>query len=361
LSHCCACASADIEAKFNMKNAPIAVIYLITVCACIAVPGRLMAQAAPGPLSVPAQKQVPRTQPVAQPKPPEVPGRKTLDGDWKLNHDESDDPRTKIQDSRGKQAGSSGGGRSGGGYPGGGGGNPGGGYPGGGYPGGGYPGGRYPGGGYPGGGYPGGGGNIGRGTETDEKLEQFIRPPSSLTFAIKSAEVDVTDDHYSKLVLFTDGRQLQKQKKQKDDSYREVAAHWDGSRLVSDEKTPQGSTMNRTFELSSDGRQIFETIHVDRGKSIGLLVIRFVYDVAGAATQATHETDPNQPVLKRHADTSNSATGAQGSPTEPEADPNKPVLKRASDDSSTTSTPQPPDPNQPVMKRRADNSNSSSQ
>ena len=59
-----------------------------------------------------------------------------------------------------------------------------------------------------------------------------------MSFALKSAEVDVTDDQYHKMAFFTDGRQLQKPK---DDSYREIAAHWDGSQLVSDEKTPQGS------------------------------------------------------------------------------------------------------------------------
>ena len=223
-----------------------------------------MAQAPPGPLPSPPQSGVPTSHPAAKPKPPEIPPRTSLEGPWKLNHDESDDVRTKVQDSRGTNGGS-GGGRNRGGYPGGG-------YPGGGYPGGGYPGGGYPGGG--GGGPYGGRGNSGRDTENDEKLEDLIRPPSSLSFAIKNAEVDVTDDHFRKLVFFTDGRQLQKPK---DDSYQEIAAHWNGSQLVSDEKTPQGAKMSRTFELSQDGRQFFETLHVDRGKSKGLLVIRYVY------------------------------------------------------------------------------------
>jgi hypothetical protein len=98
--------------------------------------------------------------------------------------------------------------------------------------------------------------------------------------------------------------------------------------------------MSRTFELSQDGRQFFETLHIDRGKSKGTLVIRYVYDVAGANTGLDHDSDPNQPVLKRHADTGNNGTapGAQGG---------QPA--------------QPPDPDQPVMKRRADDSNSSSQ
>jgi hypothetical protein len=187
----------------------------------------------------------------------------------------------------------------------------------------------------------------------------LIRPPSSLSFAIKSAEVDLTDDHYAKVVFFTDGRKL---KKQKDDSYREIAAHWEGSRLVSEEKTPRGASMSRTFELSPDGRQFFETVHVDRGKSKGVLVIRYVYDVAGPSTEDSHESDPNQPVMKRRTDTSASTPGAQGAQTDQGADPNQPAMKRPSDGGGNTSNPPwPPDPDQPVMRRRADSSSSSSQ
>jgi hypothetical protein len=318
--------------KINVRDAFLAVIIL----SCIAIPARLMGQAAAGPLSVPPQTKAPHAQPVIKPKPPEVTPRTTLDGAWKLNNDESDDPRTKIQDSRGTKAGSDPGGGGSGRYPGGS-------YPGGGgYPGGGYPGGGYPGGGYPGGGYPGGGGGNGRGnsgrdTETDERLEQLVRPSRSLSFAIKSAdaEVEVTDEHYNKLALFTDGRKLQKPK---EDSYQEIAAHWEGTRLVTDEKTPQGSKMSRTFELSVDGRQFFETLHIDRGKSKGLLTIRYVYDVLSASAPPDHKPDPDQPVMKRHTDSTANAPSTQG------AQPS-----------------QAPDPDQPVMKRHADNGNSSSQ
>ena len=173
----------------------------------------------------------------------------------------------------------------------------------------------------------------------------------------------MTDDQYHKLVFYTDGRQLQKPK---DDSYQEIAAHWDGSQLVSDEKSPQGGKMSRTFELSQDGRQVYETLHVDRGKSKGSLVVRYVYDIASSRT-AGHESDPNQPVLKRHSDDSNSASSPQGTQTGQDADPNQPVLKRHADDSNDASSPQgtqtgqDADPDQPVLRRRPDDSNSSSQ
>jgi len=190
-----------------------------------------------------------------------------------------------------------------------------------------------------------------------------------LSFAITNPEIDVTDDHYRKLAFFTDGRKVQKPK---DDSYQEIAAHWNGTQLVSDEKTPQGSTMSRTFELSSDGEQFFETIHVDRGKSKGTLVVRYVYDAsAGIGSQASHETDPNQPVLKRHVDTTNSVSTPDGGQTGQASDPDQPVLKRKPDDSSATPstqtapaslpTTQDNDPDKPVLRRHTDSSNTSSQ
>jgi len=163
-------------------------------------------------------------------------------------------------------------------------------------------------------------------------LEQLIRPLSSLGFVVKTAEVDLTDDHFNKVGFFTDGRQLQKPK---DDTYQEIAAHWDGTRLVTDEKTRQGSKMSRTFELSQDGRQFFETVHIDRGKSKGLLNIRYVYDVAGSDTQTDHDSDPSQPVMKRHVDTTNSAPSSQGSQPVQTSDPDQPVMRRRDGDSNT--------------------------
>ena len=347
------------------KNTAIASFCGLLITISIVGPSRLMAQASPGPMTPPDQSQSPSTRPAApRPKPPVIQKRATLDGAWNLNHDQSDDPRTKTQPPKSTNRGN------------------GGGYPGGGYPGGGYP--RGPmGGGYPfpgsgGGGPYGGRGNGGQNQQYDEKMQQLVRRASSLNIALKNAEIDVTDDQSHKLVFYTDGRQLQKPK---DDTYQEIAAHWSGSQLVSDEKSPQGAKMNRTFELSQDGQQLYETMHIDAAKSKPALYIQYVYDIPSA--QASRETDPNQPVMKRRSDESNSAASPQGTQTGGASDPNQPVMKRrsdGSDDASTTqgtqasdstsssqgtqtsggaSSPQPPDPDQPVMKRRSDNSSPS--
>lgn len=115
------------------------------------------------------------------------------------------------------------------------------------------------------------------GGETTEQMRELVRPDLSQTIELKDAEVDSTDEHENKLVLFTDGRKIQKSK---DDSLQQVSARWDGAQLVTDEKGPRGRKMSRTFELSPDGRQIYETWHIENGRSGSPIIIRYVFDAA---------------------------------------------------------------------------------
>src|SRR5713101_3190273 len=136
-------------------------------------------------------------------------------------------------------------------------------------------------GGGPLGGRRGGGG----GNESDEdrqRMQGVVEPARSLTVAEakKDVEVDVFDDQQRKTAIFTDGRKLQKTK---DSTTQEIAAHWDGNRLVTDEKTPKGQKMSRTYELSYDGTQLYETLRLTRGRSNSQISIRYVYDQAEAA------------------------------------------------------------------------------
>ena len=59
--------------------------------------------------------------------------------------------------------------------------------------------------------------------------------------------------------------------------------------------------MNRRFELSQDGRQLFETLHIDNRRSNMPISIRYVYDIAGSDA-SNQEPDPNRPVLKKNPD-----------------------------------------------------------
>jgi hypothetical protein len=281
--------SAGVEDHLKMTSTAIATFWGLLIAASLVSPKCLNARPAPGP---------PQSQEQAAP-------RTTLAGSWKLNRDQSDDPQQKVREAESSSSGTPNS-YPGGGYPGGG--NPGGGYPGGGYPGG-YPGSGYPGGGRRGG-YPSGGGgpyggqqNAGQNIEANPKMQPLIHPSGLLTIELKSPEVDVTDDDLHKLTMYTDGRKFQKSK---DTDDQQVAAHWAGSQLVSDEKSPLGGRMSRTFELSRDGRRLFETLHIDNGRSDTPLVIRYVYDIAGSDTESNQDSDPNRPVLKRNPDDSQS-------------------------------------------------------
>jgi len=135
-------------------------------------------------------------------------------------------------------------------------------------------------------------------------MQPLIHPGDSLNVDLKNPEVDVTDDQFRKLTVYTDGRQLQKST---DNNNQEVTAHWNGSQLVTDEKSPLGGKMSRTFELSGDGRRLYETVHIDHGKRPAI-VIRYVYDPSNADVQSGLGTDdPDRPVIKRHSDDSDTS------------------------------------------------------
>jgi len=212
------------------------------------------AQAPAGPLTGAPVQTAPATE--AKPPAPLPPPRTTILGAWTLNRDESDDPRKRSEDDRGSNNGGYGGGRrSGGGWPGG---------------------------GYPGGGHGGYGGPRGESDEQRQKMHELLSPPSKMSLSMTGAEVDLLDDRDRKRAFMTDGRKLQKSK---DDNYQEIAAKWDGNRLVTDEKSPRGGKMNRSFELSSDGRQLYETLHMDSGRSNRSIDLRFVYDMPPTESQ----------------------------------------------------------------------------
>jgi hypothetical protein len=107
-------------------------------------------------------------------------------------------------------------------------------------------------------------------------MHELLSPPSTLSVSMTGAEVDMLDDRDRKRAFMTDGRKLQKSK---DDKYQEIAAKFDGNRLITDEKSPRGGKMSRTFELSADGRQLYETLHMDSGRSNRSIDLRFVYDM----------------------------------------------------------------------------------
>jgi hypothetical protein len=120
-------------------------------------------------------------------------------------------------------------------------------------------------------------------------MQEVVTPPHALTVAEakKDVETDLFDDQQRKTAIFTDGRKLQKTK---DSTTQEIAAHWDGNRLVTDEKTPKGQKMSRTYELSYDGTQLYETLRLTRGRSNSQVSIRYVFDQADAPAASSAQT-----------------------------------------------------------------------
>lgn len=208
--------------------------------------GAASAQAPAGPVSAPPPGTVPAAKP--QEAAPLPPPRQSILGGWKLNRDQSDDLRNRSQDSQGSGGGGYGGRRGGGGWPG-------------------------------GGGYGGHRGGMGGGESDEErqKMHELFSPPMTMTFSMSGAEVDLMDDRDRKRAFMTDGRKLQKSK---DDNYQEIAAKWDGNRLITDEKSPRGGKMSRTFELSPDGRQLYENLRIESsGRNNRSLDVHYVYDI----------------------------------------------------------------------------------
>jgi hypothetical protein len=239
----------------------ILLVFGFSCAAGLTVAGSIRAQAPPGPLPGAPPEASPSSTAKPQNQQTRAETRTSIFGEWRLNRDESDDPRKKMEGARGN----SGGGRAGGG-----------------------------GGGVRIGGFPIGGHGGNRSGESDEdrqRTQSAIAPANSLTLKQKNAkdpEIDLTDDQNRKRALFTDGRKLQKPDSP-DDRYQEAAAHWDGSHLVTDEKGPHGGKMSRTFELSYDGAQLFETLRLTTGRSNTPLDVRYVYDAVSSSG-----TLPNQ-------------------------------------------------------------------
>jgi hypothetical protein len=120
--------------------------------------------------------------------------------------------------------------------------------------------------------------------ETDKdrlKKMEYMLPAAGLTIEQKDSEFDLADDKGRKQILYTDGRKL---RKSKDDKLQEISARVDAGHLVYEEKSPHGGKMTRTFQLSDDGRQMYQTLEIDEG-IYNPIIIRYVYDAAPGVSQ----------------------------------------------------------------------------
>ena len=223
--------------------------------ACLFPSGRLLAQAPPGPC-LPRTRclRLRRDRRLRQKNNAQLDPRKTLAGFWKLNAEESDDPQKKLEEARQTQGGTGGG----------------------------------PGGGGPGG----GGGRVGIGVslsrqwwrreralrreaaeawagtagETTEQMRELVRPDLLAKHRVEGCRSGFDRrTRATNSCCYTDGRKIQKSK---DDSLKQVSRPLGRQPSSSPmKKGRRGRKMSRTFELSVDGRQIYETWHIENGRS----------------------------------------------------------------------------------------------
>jgi hypothetical protein len=227
---------------------------LILSSACLFAMGALWAQAPPGPITPPPAPPGSVESAPPPPKKPEIPARKNILGAWRFNKDESDDPRDKIHQSSGSNRGSGNGGGLGGPRIG------------------------FPGGPMGGGGPYGGGGRPQQSDDGSSRLGDLTNPVRELQVLQHNEndpEVEMIDDRDHRHIFYTDGRKVEKQK---DPSLEEVSARWDDKRLVTDEKAPHNGKMSRTYEVSSDGHQLLETVHITDSKGNNPITLNLVYD-----------------------------------------------------------------------------------
>lgn len=190
-----------------------------------------------------------------------------ISGTWKLNRDESDDPREKLRSAMQDRDQNGPMGRHGG--------------MGGGGVGMGIPGIGVGGMGRPGGG-PGGGG-MGRGSgagSEDQRTRLFdlVKASDQLKVAQKGPEIDMTDTESRVRSLFTDGRKIEKPKK--DATQMQVKAHWDRETLVTEEKGPNGERISHSYELTGDGKQLADTLTLESKRLNTPIIVRSIYDKA---------------------------------------------------------------------------------
>jgi hypothetical protein len=211
----------------------------------------VFAQAPPGPIApVPSQSSSAAPPP---PPPVRIAPRKNILGAWKLNKDDSDDPKARSNQRQANHPSGNNGGYGG-----------------------------------PRVGFPGGGGGMGgphgnpgtqNGSSDDrDRYNQLVDPSIRLKLERKGEKdpiVEMYGDQGRKTIFYTDGH--------KPDAPAGVGvdvleAKWDGDKLVSEAALPKKGTMTRTYEVSSDGLQLYEEVELVIGKDKNPSKFRFVYD-----------------------------------------------------------------------------------
>jgi len=217
--------------------------------------GAAVAQAPPGPIA-PVASQRPSSEP-PPPPPVKIVPRTNILGAWKLNRDESDDPKARSNQRKANDPNGSRGGNSG----------PRVGFPGGGMGGTGM-----------GGGQRGNGGPQKDTSEDRQRYTELIDPSIRLKLERKNDKdpiVEMFGDQGRKTIFYTDGHKPDAPAGVGTDV---VEAKWDDNKLISTSPLPKKGSLTRTYEVSPDGLQLYEEVEMVIGKDKNPSRFRFVYD-----------------------------------------------------------------------------------
>jgi hypothetical protein len=217
--------------------------------------GTAFAQAPPGPIA-PVASQRSSSEP-PPPPPVKIVPRTNILGAWRLNRDESDDPKARSNQRKVNDPNQGHGGNSGPhiGFPGGGMGGPG-----------------------MGGGQRGNGSPQKDTSEDRQRYMELIDPSIRLKLQRKGEKdpiVEMFGDQGRKTIFYTDGHKPDAPAGVGTDV---VEAKWDDNKLVSTSPLPKKGSLTRTYEVSPDGLQLYEEVEMVIGKDKNPSRFRFVYD-----------------------------------------------------------------------------------
>jgi hypothetical protein len=91
----------------------------------------------------------------------------------------------------------------------------------------------------------------------------------------------MTDTQSHVRTLFTDGRKIEKSKKESNQT--QVKANWNHETLVTEEKGPNGEKISHSYEIIGDGKQLADTLTLETKKLNTPIIVRSVYDRAESA------------------------------------------------------------------------------
>src|SRR5579862_3246124 len=205
-----------------------------------------------GPITAPATQ----TTPSAARSAPGSGAHPNVAGTWKLNRDQSDDPRKALPQAAGNGGNRGGGVRMGGPWGGGGmGGNR--------------------------GGAGGGSGRPGGGAQGADAMD--MEDYNVLTIAQTDSTAKITGATGRVLALYSNGAG---NANETDTGYTPPAAQWKDNTLIVVEPTRGNTKITRTYQLAPDGKQLDLTTKIENPRARQPITLRFVYDPAPASSNS---------------------------------------------------------------------------